>query len=86
MNIRTLLLIAVLLALPCGTAALAACVNPPGIAGDQFYNADHKHMQFCDGDAWHSMRGAAAVLPFCAAGDGIVMSSAGWACSPGGPP
>lgn len=65
----------------------ADCANPPGVEGDQLYNADHKDMQFCDGTQWWSMKGHTASLPTCAEGDGIVMTSAGyWDCSPGESP
>ena len=67
--------------------ALAACSNPSGVAGDILYNSAHRTLQFCDDADWWAMKGYAAVLPSCAIGDGIIMSSAGhWECSSGGPP
>jgi hypothetical protein len=72
-----------------GTAlspALADCIGPAAVEGKIIYNAGHKTMQFCDGTDWWAMKGVAVDLPSCAEGDGIVMSSAGWDCTPGGSP
>ena len=67
-------------------AAFANCTDPAGSEGDIIYNGEYQITQFCDGTDWWSMQGTEAPLPSCATGDGIVMTSAGWACSPGGPP
>jgi hypothetical protein len=37
-------------------AAMAACPNPAGAAGDQMYNSTHNVMQFCDGTHWTAMK------------------------------
>ncbi|MCC6206446.1 MAG: DUF1566 domain-containing protein [Hyphomicrobiales bacterium] len=63
-------------------AAKAACTGPAGIEGEQFYNADHKVMQFCDGTNWWAMKNQG--LPSCPEGDTIIMASAGWSCGNAG--
>lgn len=64
----------------------ADCANPAAVEADTLYNADDKTMQYCDGGQWWAMKGIQVSLPACPEGDGIIMSSAGWACSAGGPP
>lgn len=32
-----------------------ACTNPAGVAGELIFNADHKVLQYCDGDDWIGM-------------------------------
>jgi len=82
-----LLLAALFLAVLTPALARADCTDPVRPEGSILYNADFKTVQFCDGSAWWSMKGIQEILPSCAAGDGIVMSSAGsWACAPGEPP
>jgi hypothetical protein len=51
--------------------------------GAIIYNSDFQTMQYCAETAWVTMDGIGI---YCAQGDGIVMSSTGWLCSPGGAP
>ncbi len=37
------------------TTAHAACISPPGEAGDQIYNSTHNVMQYCNGTHWIAM-------------------------------
>ena len=75
---------ALILSLLLSTApAFAACIDPAMPEGAIIYNSDFSAMQYCRDDTWTRMDGPGI---FCAEGDGIVMSSAGWVCSPGGLP
>lgn len=44
--------LSVFIATMCSPAAMAACIDPGGEGGDILYNADHKVMQYCNGDEW----------------------------------
>lgn len=62
----------------------ADCANPAMPTGTIFYNSDFETMQYCGrDDTWITFDGIGIG---CNTGDGIVMSSSGWTCSPGGPP
>ena len=65
------------------TMAHADCANPNGVAGVILFNSDFRTMQYCNDSDWVTMEGFGG---HCDTGDGIVMTSAGWTCSPGGPP
>lgn len=39
----------------CSTSSYAACSNPVGQEGQQFYNSSVKNMQFCNGTDWMNM-------------------------------
>ncbi len=79
---RLLLLLGMIASLLVAGTARAACSGPAGIEGEQFYNADHKVMQFCDGTNWWAMKNQG--LPSCPEGDTIIMASAGWSCGSAG--
>lgn len=79
MRITAFIILTLLIAAP----AFAACINPAMPEGTIIYNSDYSAMQYCRDDTWTRMDGPGI---FCAEGDGIVMSSAGWVCSPGGLP
>lgn len=63
--------------------AYAACTDPQMPVGAIVYNSDFSAMQYCREDTWTRLDGIGIE---CVEGDGIVMSSTGWVCSPGGPP
>jgi len=63
--------------------AYADCADPAMPTGAVVYNSDHSAMQYCREDTWTRLDGIGIE---CLEGDGVVMSSTGWVCSPGGPP
>lgn len=63
--------------------AYADCADPVMPTGAIIYNSDHAVMQYCREDTWMRLDGIGIE---CLEGDGVVMSSTGWECSPGGPP
>ena len=78
---RAALLIAAVLLI--AAPSLAACIDPVMAEGSIFFNSDFETMQYCSDTRWVTFDGPGI---YCAEGDGIVMTSSGWACSPGGPP
>jgi len=80
---RVLPFLLVFLVLVFSGPANADCANPPGVEGENLYNADHNTMQFCDGTVWWAMKSGGG-LPACAEGETIVLTGSGWGCGSGG--
>src|SRR5258708_33498310 len=61
-----LTLLVILLACLAAGPVFAACYNPPGNEGDQFYSSDYHTYQFCNGTSWLAFGGGSG----CAATGG----------------